>query len=102
MFVCLPRKRWQLEYMFGIIFYEQLQNTRPPIPIEYIHQWRVNISQCTISLISRVVHVLNNPHDIGHVLLVADGCCDMANKIACLAASILGKTNPQQIFLNFK
>jgi hypothetical protein len=34
--------------------------------------------------------VLQNPHDIGHVLLVADGCADVANKVAAIAASILG------------
>ena len=49
------------------------------------------LSQSTISLISRVVHVLQNPHDIGHVLLVADGCADVANKVAAIAASILGR-----------
>lgn len=35
--------------------------------------------------------MLQNPHDIGHVLLVADGCADVANKVAAIAASILGK-----------
>ena len=37
-----------------------------------------------------MLHVLQNPHDIGHVLLVADGCADVANKVAAIAASILG------------
>ena len=57
------------------------------------HYGSINIElyQDTISLISRVVHVLQTPHDVGHVLLVADGCASVANTVAHLAASILGK-----------
>ncbi|KAL5253857.1 hypothetical protein ACHWQZ_G013584 [Mnemiopsis leidyi] len=58
--------------------------------VKHFGSINIELYESTISLISRVVHVLQNPHDIGHVLLVADGCADIANKVAAIAASILG------------
>ena len=57
---------------------------------ERLHMFPCPLLQSTIEVISRVVHILHNPHDIGHLLLVADGCPDMANNIAVLSANIIG------------